>query len=104
MNRTAAVLIALALSAQPAGVALAQLAPASNAPIDVTADELLAQNQQCAATWKGGVEARQGTSRLRADTLTIYEKVAAGPGQAQTQGVGGVSGKCGSDAEKLTAD
>jgi len=104
MNRTAAVLIALALSAQPAGVALAQLAPASNAPIDVTADELLAQNQQCAATWKGGVEARQGTSRLRADTLTIYEKVAAAPSQAQTQGVGGVSGKCGSDAEKLTAD
>src|SRR5580704_3380078 len=104
MNRTAVLLSALALSAFPAGAALAQLAPASNAPIDVSADQLVAQNQQCVATWKGSVEAKQGTSRLRADTLTIYEKVGAGPSQPQAQGVGGVSGKCGSDPEKLIAD
>jgi lipopolysaccharide export system protein LptA len=108
MNRTAAVLIAFAICAEPAGAARAQLAPSSNAPIDVEADQLLAQNQQCIATWKGSVEARQGTTRLRADTLTIYEKVGAGPSQPraqnQAQGLGGVSSKCGSDAEKMVAD
>jgi lipopolysaccharide export system protein LptA len=104
MNRTVVLLTALALSALPTGAALAQLAPASNTPIDVEADQLVAQNQQCVATWKGSVEAKQGTSRLRADTLTIYEKVGAGPSQPQAQGVGGVSGKCGSDPEKLIAD
>jgi lipopolysaccharide export system protein LptA len=104
MNRTAVLLSALALGAVPAGVALAQLAPASNAPIDVSADQLVAQNQQCVATWKGAVEARQGTSRLRADTLSIYEKVGAGPSQNQPTSVGPVSGKCGSDPQKLVAD
>ncbi|HXQ45985.1 MAG TPA: LptA/OstA family protein [Caulobacteraceae bacterium] len=104
MNRTAVLLTALALGAFPAGAALAQLAPASNAPIDVTADQLLAQNQQCVATWKGAVEARQGTSRLRADTLSIYEKVGAGPSQGQGASLGAATGKCGSDPEKLVAD
>jgi lipopolysaccharide export system protein LptA len=104
MNRTAVLLSALALSAFPAGAALAQLAPASNAPIDVSADQLVAQNQQCVATWKGAVEARQGTSRLRADTLSIYEKVGAGTNQGQPPSVGAVSGKCGSDPQKLVAD
>ena len=99
MNRTAAVLIALALGASPAGAAWAQLAPASNAPIDVEADQLMAQNQQCVATWKGSVEARQGTSRLRADTLSLYEKV----GGAPTQTANGVSSKCG-DPVKMVAD
>jgi lipopolysaccharide export system protein LptA len=99
MNRTAAVLIALALGAAPAGAALAQLAPASNGPIDVEADQLLAQNQQCVATWKGSVEARQGTSRLRSDTLSLYEKV----GGTGTQTTAGVSSKCG-DPVKMVAD
>jgi lipopolysaccharide export system protein LptA len=102
MNRTAVLLSALALSALPAGAALAQLAPASNAPIDISGDQLVAQNQLCVATWKGAVEARQGTSRLRADTLSIYEKVGAGPSQPSS--VGAVSGKCGSDPQKLVAD
>ena len=96
-----AALAALGVAAAP-GCALAQLAQGSNAPIDVTADQLVAQNQACVATWKGAVEALQGTARLRADTLSIYER--PGGAGAQSQSIGGMQGKCGSTPEKLTAD
>ena len=103
MNRTLAVLMAAGIFAAPAGAAFAQLAQGSNAPIDVTADQLVAKNQACVATWTGSVEALQGTARLRADTLSIYEKVGGGGGESQ--GASGiVQGKCGSTPEKLTAD
>jgi lipopolysaccharide export system protein LptA len=103
MKRTVAALMAAGLIAAPGGAAFAQLAQGSNAPIDVTADQLVAQNQACTATWKGSVEALQGTARLRADTLSIYEKV-GGPTNQSRGGVGGVQGRCGSAPEKLTAD
>ncbi|HLK24051.1 MAG TPA: LptA/OstA family protein [Caulobacteraceae bacterium] len=101
MQRPAVVLLILGIAAAP-GAALAQLAQGSNAPIDVSADQLVAQNHACVATWKGSVEALQGTARLRADTLSIYERPGGDAGQAQ--GSGPIQGKCGSSPQKLTAD
>lgn len=103
MKRTVAALLAAGLLAAP-GAAFAQLAQGSNAPIDVEADQLVAQNQACVATWKGSVEALQGTARLRADTLSIYEKVGGAPSQPPRSGGSPLQGKCGSTPEKLTAD
>ena len=57
------------LAAQPAA---AQLAANSNAPVDITADELEVQQGQCASVWKGSAEALQDTSRLRADVLRAF--------------------------------
>ncbi len=57
-----------------AGVAVAQLAPSSNAPVDITADQLDVQNQKCLAIYTGDAEALQDTSRLRANTINIYNK------------------------------
>src|ERR1700694_3812687 len=99
MKRTAAVLLSLAFLALPAGAAIAQLAPAANGPIDVSADQLGVQNRQCLASYKGSVEALQGTSRLRADTLDVYAK----PGGGQASPAGGPSTKCG-DIDRLIAD
>jgi lipopolysaccharide export system protein LptA len=98
MKRTSVVLLTLALAALP-GAALGQLAPSTSGPIDVSADQLGVQNKQCLASYKGSVEALQGTSRLRANSLDVYAK----PGGAQTASTGGVSTKCG-DIERLVAD
>ena len=57
------------LAAQPAA---AQLAANSNAPVDITADELEVVQGQCASVWKGSAEALQDTSRLRADVLRAF--------------------------------
>jgi lipopolysaccharide export system protein LptA len=84
MRRPPAFLIPLALAF--AGLApcssYAQLAPSSNAPVDVTADKLDVESAQCLASWQGNAEALQATSRLRADTLNIYSKVEPGKGAA----------------------
>lgn len=81
MNRTAVfflapVACATALLTAPA-TALAQLAPSSNAPVDVTADQLEVQNQKCLAIWSGDAEALQANSRLRANVINIYNKAEA---------------------------
>lgn len=55
------------------GVARAQIETNSNAPIDITANEAEVVNSKCLAVWKGAAEALQGDSRLRADTITVYE-------------------------------
>jgi len=57
------------LAAHPAA---AQLAANSNAPVDITADELEVVQGQCASVWKGSAEALQDTSRLRADVLRAF--------------------------------
>jgi lipopolysaccharide export system protein LptA len=62
----------LALAAPSAVVA--QLAPSSNAPVDVTADQLEVQNHNCLAIWSGDAEALQANSRLRANVINIYNK------------------------------
>jgi lipopolysaccharide export system protein LptA len=92
MTRTALVLSVLGLAALLGAPASAQLAPASNGPIDVTGDQLEAQPQQCLAVYRGNVEALQGTSRLRTDVLDLYARPL---GAARSAADGGVSSKCG---------
>jgi lipopolysaccharide export system protein LptA len=64
--------------------AKAQIAASSDAPVDVTADRLEAMNQTCSAIWSGSAEAVQDQSRLRANTITLYNQV-----------IGGRAGNCG---------
>lgn len=71
-----------------AAPAQAQLAAGSNAPVDITADELEVINARCLAIWRGSAEALQDNSRLRADVLTIRYATA---GPART----GVEASCG---------
>ena len=93
MMRTAVVLSVFSLAAGFSAPALAQLSSSSNSPVDVTADQLEAQPQQCLAIYRGNVEALQGTSRLRTDLLNIYAK--PGAAKAQPAPGGGPSSKCG---------
>ncbi|MGH7021962.1 MAG: LptA/OstA family protein [Caulobacteraceae bacterium] len=55
------------------GAARAQIQTNSNAPIDITANEAEVNNSKCMAIWKGAAEALQGDTRLRANTITVYE-------------------------------
>lgn len=66
LSTIAAALLALA-AASPAS---AQLAQNSDAPVDITADELEVLNTECTSIWRGSAEALQDTARLRADVLT----------------------------------
>lgn len=68
-------LAAAALLAGPAG---AQLAHNSDAPVDLTADELEVINTQCLSIWRGSAEALQDKSRLRADVLKTFFQVSGG--------------------------
>ena len=70
-TRLPLLMLAGLLAAAPFAPAKAQLAAGSNAPVDITADELEVLNTRCLAIWKGSAEALQDNSRLRADVLTI---------------------------------
>ncbi len=83
-----------------AGPAAAQLATASNAPVDITADELETANNACTSIWRGHAEALQDTARLRADVLTADFEVKPGHGGGSG---GGSSGACG-DLIRLKAN
>jgi lipopolysaccharide export system protein LptA len=86
-----------------AGAAMAQLAPQSNAPVDITADQLDVQNQKCLAIYTGDAEALQDTSRLRANTINIYNKtLPPRSGAAQATGEPG-SQNCG-QLDRMEAD
>jgi lipopolysaccharide export system protein LptA len=54
--------------------ARAQLDSKSNAPIDITANEAEVVNSKCISIWRGAAEALQGTSRLRAETISVYAR------------------------------
>jgi lipopolysaccharide export system protein LptA len=71
-------LCAALVSALLAGPAAAQLATNSNAPVDITADELETANSACTSIWRGHAEALQDTARLRADVLTADFEVKGG--------------------------
>jgi lipopolysaccharide export system protein LptA len=75
MKRLATLLVTAATvcaAAGPiAGSARAQIA-ASNAPIDVTADQLEMVDSQHLAIWRGNVEAVQEDKRLVSDVLNVY--------------------------------
>jgi lipopolysaccharide export system protein LptA len=87
--------LAAVLLATPAA---AQFAQNSDAPVDLTADELEVVNAQCLAIWRGSAEALQDTSRLRANVLKIYNR----PGAAKSgQGMGGSN--CGPGVERIEA-
>jgi lipopolysaccharide export system protein LptA len=102
MNRLAALLMFLATAAplvlaspRPAS---AQIAPQAHGPVDVTADQLDVKNGECLASWRGDAEALQDTSRLRANTLNIYNKVLP-----KGAGSGAGSRNCGM-LERMEAD
>jgi lipopolysaccharide export system protein LptA len=65
-------------------VAEAQIAPSSNGPIDIAADNLTVVNSNCETTWSGAAEALQGTSRLRANVIKAYFKKKPTSGGAPT--------------------
>lgn len=72
-------LAALLLSGAAIGApASAQIARNSDAPLDMTADELEVVNTQCLAIWRGSAEALQADSRLRAAVIRIYSKAGGG--------------------------
>lgn len=72
--------LALATAVLAAGPSAAQIARNSDAPVDMTADELEVVNAQCLAIWRGSAEALQDNARLRADVLKIYNKPGTKPG------------------------
>ncbi|HEY1878799.1 MAG TPA: LptA/OstA family protein [Caulobacteraceae bacterium] len=71
-TRRLAAMAALAVLAS-GDAAQAQIETNSNAPIDITANEAEVVNSKCLAIWKGAAEALQGDSRLRANTITVYQ-------------------------------
>jgi lipopolysaccharide export system protein LptA len=87
---------AAGLALATAAPALAQLASRSDAPVDITADELEVVNGQCQAIWKGKAEALQDTTRLRADVLKIFNK-------AGTPKPGAAAGSNCGDMERMEA-
>lgn len=97
MRKNTSIIIGLGLMAlAAAGPAAAQLARNSNAPVDITSDQLEVFNKTCQATWSGSVEALQDNARLRSDVLRTYAKVgAAKPGSSSPQ--------CG-DMERMEAE
>ncbi|MDD3837772.1 MAG: LptA/OstA family protein [Phenylobacterium sp.] len=67
--------VAAAAVALLAGPASAQLARNSDAPVDITADELEVLNTQCLSIWRGSAEALQDNARLRANVLKTFFQV-----------------------------
>jgi len=101
--RTAAV--GLMLAAGLGLTAHAQIAPTSNGPIDITADNGTLVNSTCEATWSGAAEALQGDSRLRANVIKAFLKkkpttAAAAP---QSAAAGANPSDCGA-TERIEAD
>ena len=102
---------ALAAGAALAGclgvTAQAQIAPSSNGPIDITADNGTLVNSTCEATWSGAAEALQGTSRLRANVIKAFlkKKAAGAAAQSAPAGPGGAANPsdCGA-TQRIEAD
>jgi lipopolysaccharide export system protein LptA len=82
-NRLSLAILAAALLAP--GLAFAQLDTRS--PIDLSADSSVVDNATCISEWKGNVEALQGRTRLRSDSMKVH----------------GTKGDC-SQADSLVAD
>jgi lipopolysaccharide export system protein LptA len=78
--------------------AAAQLAAKSDAPVDITADELEVVQGQCISVWKGSAEALQDTSRLRADVLKAFfepKAKSAAPAAPAAAGAAAGTSACG---------
>jgi len=102
-------LAGLAMTLVAAGPASAQLAQNSDAPVDISADQLEVVNTQCLATYRGAAEAMQDTARLRADVLKIFYKTRQAPTGPQTSAAqaagatGAMGGKCDSQLDRMEA-
>ena len=79
----ASVVLASPVIAQPVNADPASAQPAtasatndtrSKSPIDITADQAEVSNTRCVAIWRGAAEAVQDSTRIRADTLTVYSR------------------------------
>ena len=80
MMKRLAALMFVAAATLAASHGAAQIAPSSDAPVDVTSDELEVRQGECLAVWRGRAEALQERSRLRANTINIYNRNPAGGG------------------------
>jgi lipopolysaccharide export system protein LptA len=74
--------------------AAAQPAKAAKSPIDITADRVEAQNNDCVSVWTGSAEALRDTSRLRADTMIAHMEINKNKPKSKTTD-GAASGGCG---------
>lgn len=83
-----AALAAVAAACAAPGIASAQLATGSKAPVDITADEGEVVNSQCLSIWRGDAEALQATTRMRAHEIRVY--ATPKPGMAAN-----AQGRCG---------
>jgi len=107
MNRwMAPTAIAFSLLSGPAllggGAAMAQAGGGNNssAPVDISADEQEVINSQCKTIFRGAVEVLQDKARMRAATMTVYNrrKVAG-----KASGTPGGNADCG-DVDRVEAD
>jgi lipopolysaccharide export system protein LptA len=107
MNRWQALAGGAALAGCIGMAAHAQIAPSSNGPIDITADNGTLVNSTCEATWSGAAEALQGNSRLRANVIKAFlkKKPPAAAGQSASAGPGGAANPsdCGA-TQRIEAD
>ena len=109
MNRwMAPAAIALSLlggQALPGGAVMAQTPAAvggndSSAPVDISADEQEVINSQCKTIFRGAVEVLQDKARMRASTMTVYNRRKT-PGKASS--APGGNNDCG-DVDHVEAD
>jgi lipopolysaccharide export system protein LptA len=93
MSRLRSVALGLAIAAA-ALVADAQgIAPQSNGPMDISADNGTFVNAACESIWSGSAEVLQGATRLRANEIrAFFKKKPPGPGGPSAQGGGAVGG------------
>ena len=107
MKTSLALLAGAALAGCLGLAAQAQIAPSSNGPIDITADNGTLVNSTCEATWSGAAEALQGNSRLRANTIKAFlkKKAPGAAGQTAPAGPGGAANPsdCGA-TQRIEAD
>jgi lipopolysaccharide export system protein LptA len=92
-----------------AGSAMAQTPAAggnnSSAPVDISADEQEVINSQCKTIFRGAVEVLQDKARMRAATMTVYNRRKT-PGKTTstpTPGPTGGAADCG-DVDRVEAD
>jgi lipopolysaccharide export system protein LptA len=107
MNRwMAPTAIAFSLLSGPAlvgGGALAQTSAGGNnssAPVDISADEQEVINSQCKTIFRGAVEVLQDKARMRAATMTVYNRRKVAGKAAATPGG---NADCG-DVDRVEAD
>lgn len=110
MNRwMAPAAIALSLVGGPTllgGSAMAQTPVArgnnSSAPVDISADEQEVINSQCKTIFRGSVEVLQDQARMRAATMTVYNRRPT-PGKAPPAPSQSGANACG-DVDRVEAD